>query len=86
MQASNPNSSTPTSPPEVVALYARWSGARSDTRTQVGHDFEPMYDGGDAHLGYVLAEEQPGTEPLYERWSSGRSDTRTQIGDDFEPG
>jgi len=68
----------------VAPLYQRWSGSRSDTRTQIDNNFESMYDGGGGLLGYVLREPEPGTVPLYQRWSGARSDTRTQAGDQFE--
>ncbi len=69
-----------------VKLTNKWSGPRSDTRTQIGTDYEYMYDGGMGNLGYILTEEAGDDMlPLYSKWSSSREDTRTQTSKYFSP-
>lgn len=77
---------------EVLPLYQRFSSSRTDSRTQIGDQFEHMYEGSQSFVGYVLTSYEKDTAPLYERFGSGNSngqeweDTRTQVGSDFQDG
>jgi len=69
---------------QMLELWSGWSSSRNDTRTQVGDQFESMYDGYKAPIGFIWSEQEEGMVPLYNRWSGSRNDTRTQVGDQFE--
>lgn len=73
--------------PEVKApLYVGWSDVRTDTRLQVGDNFESMYRQYGNVKAWVYVNELADMEmvPLYVGWSDARRDTRLQVGNQFE--